>query len=34
MTKLHWFHGQNMNVYSGEASTKVNSVFTELCFFF
>ncbi len=34
MTKLHWFHGQNMNVYSGEASTKVNSVFTELCFYF
>ena len=34
MTKLHWFHGQNMNVYSGEASTKVNTVFTELCFYF
>ena len=33
-TKLHWFHGQNMNVYSGEASTKVNTVFTELCFYF
>ena len=34
MAKFNWFNGQNMNVYSGEASTKVNTVFTELCFFF
>ncbi|MBO5515899.1 MAG: hypothetical protein J5963_07315, partial [Schwartzia sp.] len=34
MTKLHWFHGQNMNVYSGRASTRVNSVFFEACFYF
>ena len=34
MTKLHWFHGQNMNVYSDSASTRVNSVFFEACFYF
>ena len=34
MTKLHWFHGQNMSKYSGAASTRVNSVFFEACFYF
>lgn len=34
MAKVNWFNGQNMNVYSGGASSKVNSVFTELCFYF
>ena len=34
VAKFNWFHGQNMNVYSGKASTKVSTVFTELCFFF
>ena len=34
MAKFNWFNGQNMSVYSGGASTKVNTVFTELCFFF
>ncbi|MBP3690959.1 MAG: S-layer homology domain-containing protein [Schwartzia sp.] len=33
MTKLHWFHGQNMSKYSGAASTRVNSVFFEACFY-
>ena len=32
--KLHWFRGQNMSRYSGGASTGVNTIFTEMCFYF
>ena len=34
MAKLHWFHGQNMSVYSGDSSSRVNTIFGEMCFFF
>ena len=34
MTKLHWFHGQNMSRYSGGPSTGVNAIFYEMCFYF
>ena len=34
ITKLHWFRGRNMSVYSGGASTNVNSIFCEMCFYF
>ncbi len=34
VAKFNWFNGQNMNIYNGRPSTKVNTVFTELCFFF
>ena len=34
MTKLHWFHGQNMSRYRGGASTRVNTLFAEMCFYY